>query len=94
MRSCDMSRVTVCNDGTACLPLDGSGTGACYLGGSVPIGQSCMYDTDCTRTAICVSGSFSSECVVGCNADGTHPCSSGFSCLPTAGSAHYCATMM
>lgn len=93
MRECSLSE-TVCTDGTACLPLGSSGGGACYLGGNVAVGGTCMSDLDCTRTAICITSGSQHECRVGCNRDGTHDCAGGFACQPTLGLAGFCAQTM
>lgn len=92
MRTCSLTE-TVCSDGTVCLPLSGTGGGACYLGGNIAIGAACSSDLDCTRTAICIHAGALSECRVGCNIDGTHECNGSLSCQRTNGSAGYCASM-
>ena len=92
MRTCSLTE-TVCNDGTVCLPLATTGSGACYLGGNVGIGGRCASDLDCTRTAICIGAGSVTECRVGCNLDGTHMCSGALACQPASGGSGYCASM-
>jgi hypothetical protein len=93
MASCTINE-TVCHDGSRCLPLQPGPTHACYLGGNVPIGQTCMTDLDCTRTGICLQSASTGQtaCFVGCNLDGSYACSGGHPCMPTLdGNNGYCS---
>ena len=94
MASCTINE-TVCDDGSACLPLQPGPTHVCYLGGNVAIGQACTSALDCTHTGVClrVGTSGQAACFVGCNLDGTHACSGGYPCMPTSdGNTGYCGT--
>jgi hypothetical protein len=86
MHECDTTQ-TVCNDGRVCAYVIGTGTGACYLGGNVGVGQTCTTTLDCARGGLCVDrfADGALVCMEGCNLDGSRPCLDGSACLGFGG---------
>jgi hypothetical protein len=55
MEICDASTTWICESGLVCLPLT-AGRGACYLGGTLPVGSSCLdRGLECEPGAVCVN---------------------------------------
>ncbi len=87
LRECDLSRSTLCEDGSVCSPVDASGVqGACnVIGGPKQIGQACERNGDCVVGAVCLEDVLKNavgHCWQVCQPDDVMSCSAYDSCKP------------
>ncbi len=96
MAGCTINE-TICDDGSACLPLQPGPTHVCYVGGDVAIGEACTNVAQCVHTGVCLhmagDPAGAGRCYVGCNLDGTSvACTGGSTCVATAdGNSGFCS---
>jgi hypothetical protein len=85
LRSCDPAATFLCESGAVCLAVEGS-TGACAIGGPIPLGEECERSAECGSTAICVTQGSDLLCRQACDPAGTPACA----CVALTNGGGYC----
>jgi hypothetical protein len=86
LRTCDPATTFLCDGGAVCLAVEGSTSGACAFGGSIPLGEECERTSECGATAICVTQGGDLLCREACDPAGTPACA----CVPLTSGGGYC----
>ena len=90
MQRCAPAEMRVCDDGSVCTATT-DGSGVCYLGGTLPLGEACAETVDCVVGAVCVEADGEARCRQAC--DLTMPsCVAGTACQALSNGAGYCAS--